>query len=121
MSKEAPFIDRLIGDLDTPEPPSALKSMVLQATAEALNRPPTPDIWTRIWDSRPLRLAWVATVSVLVAGHLAVTVVQQQPEPPSLTDSSLTVADPELAEISDLPRLRLAARSMSESYLGESG
>jgi anti-sigma-K factor RskA len=121
MSKEAPFIDSLLGDLDTPEPPSALKSMVLQATAEALNRPPAPDIWTRIWDSRPLRLAWAATVSALIAGHLAVTAVQQQPEPPAMTVSNLTEVDQELAEISDLPRLRLAVRPLSESYSGESG
>jgi hypothetical protein len=120
MSKEAPFIDSLVGDLETPEPPPALKSMVLQATAEVLNRPPAPDIWTRIWESRPLRLAWAATISLLIAGHLAVTAVQQ-PEPAAMTVSNLTEVDQELVEISDLPRLCLAARPLSESFLGESG
>jgi hypothetical protein len=121
MSKQAPLIDSLLGDLDTPEPPSELRNMVLQATAETLNRAPATDIWTRIWESRPLRLAWVATVSVLIAGHLAVTVVQPQPEQAALTASNSTEIDQELNEIVQLPRLRLAARSMSGDYLGDSG
>jgi len=29
----------------------------------------SPDLWTRIWNQRGLRLAWVAAVVLLLAGH----------------------------------------------------
>jgi hypothetical protein len=30
-----------------------------------------PDLWSRIWDHRGIRLAWAAGFTILVAGHLA--------------------------------------------------
>jgi hypothetical protein len=40
--------------------------------AAARNAEPAPDLWSRIWNHGGLRLAWVAGVVLLLAGHVFV-------------------------------------------------
>ena len=63
----------LFPGLRPPAPPPELRRKVLRTAAEALAAEPTRDIWTRVWESRPLRLAWAASVLILLAGHLLVS------------------------------------------------
>jgi hypothetical protein len=60
--------------LESPAPPPALRGRVLMLAREELARAEAPDVWTRIWESRPLRAAWAAATLLLVAAHVAVTV-----------------------------------------------
>jgi hypothetical protein len=69
------------------------------------------DVWTRLWSSRPLRMAWAVVVSALVLAHVAVTL---RPSPPAGVDRLEVAVSAdrlagELAEIADLPRIEPSA------------
>jgi hypothetical protein len=64
---EAPF-----SGLEPPVPPPTLRARVLKSARETLEREAARDIWTRVWESRPLRVAWAAATLILLAAHLAV-------------------------------------------------
>lgn len=68
--------DRNLGifrGLESPEAPTELHKRTMHAALDALARPAVPDIWTRLWQSRALRLAWTCCVALLAIGHIAVT------------------------------------------------
>jgi len=65
-----PMVKRLFEGLEPPPPPPQLRSRVL--TAARKKGTETPDLWTRIWNQRGLRLAWAAAVVLLVAAHALV-------------------------------------------------
>ncbi len=65
-----PMIEKLFEGLEPPPPPPQLRSRVLAAARE--RKAETPDLWSRIWKHRGLRLAWAAAVVLLLAGHLLV-------------------------------------------------
>lgn len=65
-----PTINRLFEGLEMPKPPPHLRARVLAAARDAATE--TPDVWSRIWHHRGLRLAWAAAVVLLLAGHLLV-------------------------------------------------
>lgn len=92
---EAPF-----SGLVPPAPPAALRERVLQKAREALAREGGSDVWTRIWECRPLRVAWAAATLLLVAAHLIITV-----RPPA---SPRRASEPAVAPVWD-PEGELAA------------
>jgi len=105
---ETPF-----AGLDVPGPPAALRESVLGKAREALAREPVPDSWTRIWESRPARLAWATCVVGLVVANLAVA--PRQPGSGNASrvareDRSVVMQD-EVAELARLPRLDLGLLS----------
>jgi hypothetical protein len=65
-------VERLMESLEPPQPPPDLRSKALAAARARMSAEPNPDIWSRIWNHRGLRLAWAATVVLLVAGHVMV-------------------------------------------------
>ncbi len=65
-----PTINRLFEGLEMPKPPPHLRARVLAAARDAATE--TPDVWSRIWLHRGLRLAWVTSVVLLLAGHILV-------------------------------------------------
>lgn len=67
-----PVVERLMEGLAPPQPPPDLRSTVLAAARARMAAEPIPDIWSRAWNHRGLRLAWAATVVLLVAGHAMV-------------------------------------------------
>jgi hypothetical protein len=77
------FTDRLLEELVPPDPPPELRARVLAAARAAAAEESTADVWTRIWESRWLRVVWVTSVVALIAGH--VTLVPRQPSPAMLT------------------------------------
>ena len=75
MRDDADKVEELLAGLRPPEPPSGLEARVLRGAREALAREAGRDIWTRIWESRPLRVAWGISVSagILVICHVGIT------------------------------------------------
>jgi hypothetical protein len=63
-----PFVDGLMKGLEPAKPPAALRSRVLAAARDHMETK-SPDRWSRIWRHRGIRLAWAATVVLLLAGH----------------------------------------------------
>jgi hypothetical protein len=59
--------------LKPPLPPPELRSKALAAAREQLTAEAVPDVWSRIWNSRGIRLAWAASVMVLLVGHILAT------------------------------------------------
>ena len=65
------FVDRLIEGLEPPRAPTGLRTRVLEAARDHMETK-SPDPWSRIWRHRGIRLAWAATVVLLLAGHAIV-------------------------------------------------
>lgn len=65
-----PLVERLFDGLEVPAPPPHLRARVLEAARA--DKTETVDVWTRIWNIRGLRLAWAASVLLLLAGHVLV-------------------------------------------------
>ena len=68
-----PSVDRLMEGLEPPHPPPGLRAKALAAARERLEVSAVPDVWSRIWHHRGLRLAWAASVLALLAGHILAT------------------------------------------------
>jgi len=66
------FVRRLIEGLEPPRVPTGLRTRVLAAARDHM-KTKSPDQWSRIWSHRGIRLAWAATVVLLLAGHAMVT------------------------------------------------
>jgi len=108
--------DRLLDALKPPQPPPELRDRSLRAATDVLRRPPVPDRWTRIWESRPLRLAWAAAVAGLLVAN---TLIPTTPRPAPATAQGFSLhqlsraAEDEIRAIATMPRLDLNARSLS--------
>jgi hypothetical protein len=105
-----------LADLAPPGAPPELKARVLAVSRAALLAGPEPrDRWRALWDSTPLRLAWAASLFLLLAGH-AVLVrpnrlrTEAAISPPS---ASVSEADAEVAAIGHLPSLDPDARPLN--------
>lgn len=97
-----------LSDFGVPRPPEDLRERVLRAARAA--RP--DDFWTRLWNSRAVRLAWTTSVLALVVAHGLVTVRDRRPSPGGTGSmASARRLDGEVAEITRLPRLRLDSGS----------
>jgi hypothetical protein len=65
-------VERMMGSFEPPPPPAELRSKTLAAARERMSVEPAPDIWSRVWNHGGLRLAWAASVVLLLAGHVLV-------------------------------------------------
>lgn len=110
--------DHLSGNLIPPQAPPELRQRVLSAARQTMGQAAPRDLWTRIWESRPIRLAWAASIGALIFGHLVIGgAVSAGPAQPAIPLAAAVGADDELAEIIDLqhvtvdlPRWELVAR-----------
>jgi hypothetical protein len=72
-----------------------------------LARPVVLDPWRRVWESRPARLAWAATVTILIAAHMLLP----RSQPSALAHSGVPAGPArealaaELREVTSLPRI----------------
>ena len=96
-----------------PAPPPGLREEALGAARASFTRAPATDPWTRLYRSRPARLAWAASVVLLAALHLA---LPRQPQAGSPSTASVPRPDPEMGAIAKLPRISEQAAS---AYSGE--
>ncbi len=109
MRNDREPLERLLGGLLPPEPPPGLHGEVMRRASAALAREARPDAWTRLWDSRPLRLAWASAVLLLVAANALVPAMPRTPSvqagAPRLHEEA-PLGD-ELGAIANLPRIDL--------------
>ena len=108
--REQPIHSRLAGTAP-PAPPEHLRAAVLAAAERSWDA--RPDLWTRLWESAPVRLTWAATVVALAVGNLLLSHPQRRSE---AADGRTTgggpetlarPADPELDEATGKLRLRI--------------
>jgi len=97
----------VVSALTPPAPPPELRGRVLAAArAAASGAGRAPDLWDRLWTSRPVRLAWVAATVGLLAGHLLIGAdTPATPVGPALPVAAAARNAGELAEIAALCRL----------------
>ncbi len=94
------------GKMVPPGPPPGLKGRAVAAAREAMNRGEEPDVWMRIWGSRPVRLAWAVSVGVLLFGHLLIGgATPAGSDGPAFPLAAVVGTDDELAEIIGLQRV----------------
>ncbi len=92
-------LERLLPGLEPPPPPAGLRSRAVAAARDSMTAAPAPDRWSRIWNSRALRLAWAGAVALLLAGHVLISGDPGSvftPNPPVMAD---TQRDEHLIEI----------------------
>ena len=70
MRDDGPPDDVPFSGLEASAPPSELREKVLALAREALAEEAVRDVWTQIWESRPLRLAWAVAASFLVIANI---------------------------------------------------
>ena len=68
-----PDVDRLFDGLEPAPPPAELRSKALIAARARSALQSRADVWSVLWNHRGLRLAWAATILVLLAGHIVVS------------------------------------------------
>jgi hypothetical protein len=107
--KQPDTVSRLLDRVEPPAPPTELEGRSLAAARTAMARPAArTDIWTRLWESRTARFAWAAALAALVLGHVILSVPAREgtARPGAHLYLAGNVLDPELAEATELPRLR---------------
>lgn len=98
--------DRFPGTLEPPQAPSELRRRVIAAARVAADRTDASDRWARIWESRPARLAWAASVGALIFGHLVVgSPTASRSAQTAVPLAAAVEAEAELAEIAGLERV----------------
>ena len=98
--------DRFPGALEPPEAPPELRRRVIAAARAAADRADAPDRWARIWESRPARLVWAASIGTLIFGHLVIGGPAASRSAQTAVPLAAAVeADAELAEIAGLERV----------------
>lgn len=102
-------IDPLDG-LRVPGPPVSLERQVLTAAAAALRHGTRATVWDRLWQSRPLRVAWTVAVVGLLSAHAAMTF---SPSRPGRAVPGATGRPPsaELRELIALPSVEISPRA----------
>ena len=97
----------LFSALTPPAPPSDLRRRVLAAARTAASiAAHGPDVWDRLWTSRPARLAWAVAVVALAIGHLAVSGrAPRSPAENAVPVATIATDRGELAEVADVGRL----------------
>jgi hypothetical protein len=113
MKDKTGGVERLLGGLAPPEPPHGLQERVLRGARQALAREAGRDVWTRIWESRPLRIAWAVSAGVLVICHIGITEVRSTRTPTAgQTARAAREGNGELAAFGGLARLDEKARPL---------
>jgi hypothetical protein len=74
MSHDPPPDEFPFAGLAPPGPPTELREKVLALAREALAQEAVLDVWTRIRESRPLRIAWTAAAALLVMANVGLSV-----------------------------------------------
>jgi len=104
-------VEILLARLEPPTPPPTLRDRVLHRAGAALDQRVTSDRWTRAYASRPLRIAWGATViCLLLANVFLPRGIRQHDHKWFLMEAAWRT--PELRQVLNIPRLRNAYVSL---------
>ena len=107
----------LFEGLRVPHAPAELAQRVLDAAAECDRALPRPTIWDRLWESRPLRVAWALATLGLLLAHAGLSVTSDLPrsgEDPRVADRRQAR---EIRELLALPEVEISPRAEA-SVLG---
>jgi len=63
-------VESLFDGLEPIQMPSDLRSRVVPAARARMADGVVPDLWSRIWNHRGIRLAWASAVILLLAGNV---------------------------------------------------
>ena len=101
-------VDPLSDGLAPPAPPFELRHRALREAREAMTERGGDDVWSRLWGSRPIRLAWASSVAVLLFGHIVIG-AGASPGPANTVRPMMAaaVAYDELAEIIHMGRVTI--------------
>lgn len=113
MKDEPEVVERLLAGLAPPKPPRGLEERTVRGAREAMVCEAARDAWTRIWESRPLRIAWAVSVVALVLCHLSITELRSvSGKAGTQTARVAREGNGELAAIARLPQLDGNARPL---------
>jgi hypothetical protein len=113
MKDKPNVVEKLLSGLVPPELPHELQERVLRGARRALAHEAGRDVWTRIWESRPLRVAWALSVVVLAVCHFGITELRSGPASAARQAAqSGRAGNGEVAAIGRLPRLDENARPL---------
>jgi hypothetical protein len=109
MNDDHEELTRLLAAIGEPEPPRGLRGRAVAGAEAAWRRPAAADPWRRLWESRPLRIAWVAAVVLLVGANLALRTGSRvgPPAPPAAAAAQERAGTKELQAVVELPQVRL--------------
>ncbi|HPR64065.1 MAG TPA: hypothetical protein PK014_07555 [Thermoanaerobaculia bacterium] len=99
--------ENLFPGLKLPEPPPDLKQRVMKSVIQTWENTAAETVWDRIFFSRPLRVAWVSTFLLLVAGHLFMTYGPSQRTARTEPSQRASFINQDLLEIASLPAIDL--------------
>jgi len=103
--------DDPLSGLRVPRVPSELRERVLRAAGRIEG---TRGIWDRLWESRPLRLAWAVTTTGLLLAHAALSLAPGSS--PQTNRASVREQSRELGRLLALPRFEISERA--EALMG---
>ena len=98
--------DDPLSGLRVPRVPAELRERVLHA-AERIEG--TRGIWDRLWESRPLRLAWAVTTTGLLLANAALSLAPGSA--PQTDRVSVREQSRELGRLLALPRMEISERA----------
>jgi hypothetical protein len=105
--------ERVFAGLEVPGPPDELHNLVVSRARAAFLEGARWDLWTRLWEHPVLRVAWAASVGLLIIAHLGMSV--QPGSTPTVVTSQPSYQIEEIIEATRLPRLRLDVASVGVS------
>lgn len=113
MTRTRQDIETTLAALEPPGPPDGLRDRALGRAGAALGRPTTPDVWARVYASRPLRAAWATAVFVLVVANVFLPRGSRRSGEEDLAAGDAGLSR-ELRQVASVPRLREAYVSLDE-------
>ena len=100
--------DDPLSGLRVPRVPAELRERVLCAAVRIKG---TRGIWDRLWESRPLRLAWAVTTSGLLPANAALSLAPGSA--PQTDHASVREQSRELGRLLALPRMEISERAQA--------
>ena len=101
----------LFEGLRVPHAPAELERRVLSAAAASDRTDPSPTIWDRLWESRPLRVAWgLATLALLLA-NAGLSLPTNAPRSEGDTRTADRRQAREVRELLALPQVEISPRA----------
>jgi len=97
-------VEPMLSALTPPAPPPELRGRVLAvARTAASGAGRAPDVWMRLWTSRPARFAWAVAVIALAISHLALSGrAPRSPADKAVPVVTIAIERGELAEVADV-------------------
>lgn len=94
--------------LAPPVPPAELRVRTLHAARAAMTMNGRDDIWSLLWRSRPIRLAWATSVAALLFGHIVIGAGASSGPADTIRPLMAAAAiHDELAEVIDVERVTI--------------